>query len=84
MLSGIYALLVGAFLIYNATLRFRGAQDALRYRHQWRGLGASRGAVTGAFLLEAGLFGTLGYCGLHCPWARLLAAGAVGIAFDHE
>ena len=75
MLSGI-ALLVGAFLIYNAV-----SVSVVRRRADigiLRALGASRGAVTGAFLLEAALFGTLGSL-LAIPLGRLLAAGAVGM-----
>jgi putative ABC transport system permease protein len=75
MLSGI-ALLVGAFLIYNAV-----SVSVVRRRSDigiMRALGASRGAVTGAFLLEAGLFGTLGSVAA-LPLGRLLAAGAVGM-----
>jgi putative ABC transport system permease protein len=75
MLSGI-ALLVGAFLIYNAV-----SVSVVRRRSDigiMRALGASRGAVMGAFLLEAGLFGTAGSVAA-LPLGRLLAAGAVGM-----
>ncbi len=75
MLSGI-ALLVGAFLIYNAV-----SVSVVRRRADigiMRALGASRSAVTSAFLLEAGLFGTLGSLAA-LPLGRLLAAGAVGM-----
>ncbi len=75
MLSGI-ALLVGAFLIYNAV-----SVSVVRRRSDigiMRALGASRGAVMGAFLLEAALFGTLGSAAA-LPLGRLLAAGAVGM-----
>jgi putative ABC transport system permease protein len=75
MLSGI-ALLVGAFLIYNAV-----SVSVVRRRSEigiLRALGASRGAVMGAFLLEAALFGTVGSVAA-LPLGRLLAAGAVGM-----
>ena len=75
MLSGI-ALLVGAFLIYNAV-----SVSVVRRRAEigiMRALGASRGAVTGAFLLEAALFGLVGSL-VALPLGRLLAAGAVGM-----
>jgi putative ABC transport system permease protein len=75
MLSGI-ALLVGAFLIYNAV-----SVSVVRRRSDigtMRALGASRGAVMGAFLLEAALFGTLGSLAA-LPLGRVLAAGAVGM-----
>jgi putative ABC transport system permease protein len=75
MLSGI-ALLVGAFLIYNAV-----SVSVVRRRADigtMRALGASRGAVMGAFLLEAALFGTLGSLAA-LPLGRVLAAGAVGM-----
>jgi putative ABC transport system permease protein len=75
MLSGI-ALLVGAFLIYNAV-----SVSVVRRRSDigiLRALGASRGAVMGAFLLEAGLFGTAGSVAA-LPLGRVLAAGAVGM-----
>ena len=75
MLSGI-ALLVGAFLIYNAV-----SVSVVRRRADIgiiRALGASRGAVMGAFLLEAALFGTLGSL-VALPLGRVLAAGAVGM-----
>jgi putative ABC transport system permease protein len=75
MLSGI-ALLVGAFLIYNAVsvsvVRRRADIGTLR------ALGASRGAVMGAFLLEAALYGTAGSLAA-LPLGRALAAGAVGL-----
>jgi putative ABC transport system permease protein len=75
MLSGI-ALLVGAFLIYNAV-----SISVVRRRSDigtMRALGASRGAVMGAFLLEAALFGTAGSLAA-LPLGRVLAAGAVGM-----
>ncbi|MGB8535482.1 MAG: FtsX-like permease family protein, partial [Acidobacteriaceae bacterium] len=75
MLSGI-ALLVGAFLIYNAV-----SVSVVRRRSDigiLRALGASRGAVMAAFLLEAGLFGTAGSVAA-LPLGRVLAAGAVGM-----
>jgi putative ABC transport system permease protein len=75
MLSGI-ALLVGAFLIYNAV-----SVSVVRRRADigiMRALGASRAAVMVAFLLEAALFGTLGSLAA-LPLGRLLAAGAVGM-----
>jgi putative ABC transport system permease protein len=75
MLSGI-ALLVGAFLIYNAV-----SVSVVRRRSDIgtvRALGASRGAVLGAFLLEAALFGTAGSLAA-LPLGRVLAAGAVGM-----
>jgi putative ABC transport system permease protein len=75
MLSGI-ALLVGAFLIYNAVsvsvIRRRADIGTLR------ALGASRVAVMGAFLFEAGLYGTAGSLAA-LPLGRALAAGAVGM-----
>jgi putative ABC transport system permease protein len=75
MLSGI-ALLVGAFLIYNAV-----SVSVVRRRADigtMRALGAGRGAVMGAFLLEAALFGTVGSLAA-LPLGRMLAAGAVGM-----
>jgi putative ABC transport system permease protein len=75
MLSGI-ALLVGAFLIYNAV-----SVSVVRRRADigtMRALGASRGAVMVAFLLEAALFGTAGSLAA-LPLGRMLAAGAVGM-----
>jgi putative ABC transport system permease protein len=75
MLSGI-ALLVGAFLIYNAV-----SVSVVRRRSDigtMRALGASRGAIMGAFLLEAALFGTAGSLAA-LPLGRVLAAGAVGM-----
>jgi putative ABC transport system permease protein len=75
MLSGI-ALLVGAFLIYNAV-----SVSVVRRRADigiMRALGASRGAVMGAFLLEAALLGTTGSLAA-LPLGRALAAGAVGM-----
>ena len=75
MLSGI-ALLVGAFLIYNAV-----SVSVVRRRADigiMRALGASRSAVMAAFLLEAALFGTLGSLA-SLPLGRVLAAGAVGM-----
>jgi putative ABC transport system permease protein len=73
MLSGI-ALLVGAFLIYNAV-----SISVVRRRVDIgivRALGASRGMVTSAFLLEAALLGTAGSLAA-LPLGRLLASGAV-------
>lgn len=75
MLSGI-ALLVGAFLIYNAV-----SVSVVRRRADigtMRALGASRTAVMVAFLSEAALFGTIGSLGA-LPLGRVLAAGAVGM-----
>jgi putative ABC transport system permease protein len=75
MLSGI-ALLVGAFLIFNAV-----SVSVVRRRAEigiLRALGASRGAVMGAFLLEATLLGTAGSLAA-LPLGRLLAAGTVGM-----
>ena len=75
MLSGI-ALLVGAFLIYNAV-----SVSVVRRRADigiMRALGASRNAVTVAFLFEAALFGILGSLAA-LPLGRVLAAGAVGM-----
>jgi putative ABC transport system permease protein len=68
------ALLVGAFLIYNAV-----SVSVVRRRADIgivRALGASRTAVMAAFLLEAALFGTLGSLAA-LPLGRVLAAGAV-------
>lgn len=75
MLSCI-ALLVGAFLIYNALSVF-----VVRRRADigtMRALGASRGAVMSAFLFEAALFGTMGSLAA-LPLGRVLASGAVGM-----
>jgi putative ABC transport system permease protein len=75
MLSGI-ALLVGAFLIYNAV-----SVSVVRRRADigtMRALGASRAAVMVAFLFEAALFGTIGSLAA-LPLGRVLAAGAVGM-----
>jgi putative ABC transport system permease protein len=75
MLSGI-ALLVGAFLIFNAV-----SVSVVRRRAEigiLRAVGASRGAVMGAFLLEAVLLGTAGSLAA-LPLGRLLAAGTVGM-----
>ena len=75
MLSGI-ALLVGAFLIYNAV-----SVSVVRRRADigtMRALGASRGTVMGAFLFEAALYGTAGSL-VALPLGRVLAAGAVGM-----
>jgi putative ABC transport system permease protein len=75
MLSGI-ALLVGAFLIYNAV-----SVSVVRRRADigtMRALGASRAAVMVAFLFEAGLFGIVGSLAA-LPLGRVLAAGAVGM-----
>jgi putative ABC transport system permease protein len=75
MLSGI-ALLVGAFLIYNAV-----SVSVVRRRADigtMRALGASRGAITCAFLFEAALYGTAGSLAA-LPLGRALAAGAVGM-----
>ena len=68
------ALLVGAFLIYNAI-----SVSVVRRRADIgtvRALGASQRAVLAAFLAEATLFGTLG-AGIAIPLGRLLASGAV-------
>ena len=68
------ALVVGAFLIYNAL-----SVSVVRRRAEIgtvRSLGASRNAVLMAFLLEALAFGTLGSL-VALPLGRLLAAGAV-------
>jgi putative ABC transport system permease protein len=68
------ALVVGAFLIYNAM-----SVSVVRRRADIgtvRALGASRGAVLTAFLLEAVAFGALGSAAA-LPLGRLLAAGAV-------
>ena len=68
------ALLVGAFLIYNAV-----SVSVVRRRADigtMRAMGASRGAVMGAFLFEAALFGTAGSLAA-LPLGRVLAAGAV-------
>ena len=75
MLSGI-ALLVGAFLIYNAV-----SVSVVRRRADigiMRALGASRAAVMVAFLFEAALFGIVGSLAA-LPLGRVLAAGAVGM-----
>jgi putative ABC transport system permease protein len=68
------ALLVGAFLIYNAI-----SVGVVRRRADigtMRALGASRSAVLAAFLAEAALFGAIG-AAIAIPLGRLLAAGAV-------
>jgi putative ABC transport system permease protein len=68
------ALLVGAFLIYNAI-----SVGVVRRRPDigtMRALGASRRAVLAAFLAEAALFGVIG-AAIAIPLGRLLAAGAV-------
>ena len=73
MLSSI-ALLVGAFLIYNAV-----SVSVVRRRAHIgivRSLGASRAAVMGAFLFEAAVLGTAGSLAA-LPLGRLLASGAV-------
>ena len=75
MLSFI-ALLVGAFLIYNAI-----SVSVVRRRADigtMRALGASRVAVMGALLFEAALFGTAGSLAA-LPLGRVLASGAVGM-----
>ena len=68
------ALLVGAFLIYNAislsVVRRRADIGILR------ALGASRRAVLLAFLAEAAVFGAAG-AALAIPLGRLMATGAV-------
>ncbi len=70
------ALLVGAFLIYNAlsvsVVRRRTDIGAIR------ALGATRRAVLMAFLVEAVAFGALGSLAA-LPVGRLLASGAVGM-----
>jgi putative ABC transport system permease protein len=68
------ALVVGAFLIYNAM-----SVSVVRRRADigtMRALGASRGAVLIAFLLEAMVFGAAGSAAA-LPLGRLLAVGAV-------
>lgn len=68
------ALLVGAFLIYNAI-----SVGVVRRRADigtMRALGASRRAVLTAFLAEAALFGAVG-AAIAIPLGRLLATGAV-------
>ncbi len=68
------ALLVGAFLIYNAL-----SISVVRRRADigmMRAIGASRGAVMGAFLIEAVLFGFVGAMA-SLPAGRLMATGAV-------
>jgi putative ABC transport system permease protein len=68
------AVLVGAFLIYNAM-----SVSVVRRRADigvMRALGASRAAVLTAFLLEAVAFGAAGSAAA-LPLGRLLAAGAV-------
>jgi len=68
------ALLVGAFLIYNAL-----SVSVVRRRADigtMRALGASSGAVLMAFLFEAVAFGTAGSLAA-LPLGRILAAGAV-------
>jgi putative ABC transport system permease protein len=68
------ALVVGAFLIYNAL-----SLGVVRRRAEigtMRSLGASRNAIMTAFLLEAVAFGSLGSLAA-LPLGRLLAAGAV-------
>jgi putative ABC transport system permease protein len=68
------ALLVGAFLIYNAL-----SVAVVRRRAEigtMRAMGATRAAVLGAFLLEAVLFGLVGSLA-SLPLGRLLATGAV-------
>jgi putative ABC transport system permease protein len=75
MLSGI-ALLVGAFLIYNAV-----SVSVVRRRADigtMRALGASRAGVMVAFLSEAALLGLVGSLAA-LPLGRMLAAGAVGM-----
>jgi putative ABC transport system permease protein len=75
MLSCI-ALLVGAFLIYNAV-----SVSVVRRRADigtMRALGTSRAAVMVAFLFEAALFGIVGSLAA-LPLGRMLAAGAVGM-----
>jgi putative ABC transport system permease protein len=70
------ALLVGAFLIYNAV-----SVSVVRRRADigtMRALGASRTTILTAFLFEAGLFGTLGSLA-SLPLGRVLAAGAVRV-----
>jgi putative ABC transport system permease protein len=68
------ALLVGAFLIYNAI-----SVSVVRRRADIgtvRALGASRRTVLCAFLAEAALFGAVGSA-IAIPLGRVLAAGAV-------
>jgi putative ABC transport system permease protein len=68
------ALLVGAFLIYNAI-----SVSVVRRRAEIgtvRALGASRRSVLAAFLAEAAMFGAVG-AAIAIPLGRMLAAGAV-------
>jgi putative ABC transport system permease protein len=68
------ALVVGAFLIYNTI-----SVSVVRRRPETgvvRALGASRGAVLGAFVAEAAFFGVTG-AALGLPLGRVMAAGAV-------
>ena len=68
------ALLVAAFLIYNTV-----SVSVVRRRAEIgiaRAVGASRGQVLGAFLLEAGFIGIAGAL-LGLPLGRLLASSAV-------
>ncbi len=68
------ALLVGAFLIYNAL-----SISVVRRRADigtMRAMGASRGTVLGAFLIEATLLGFVGAMA-SLPAGRLMASGAV-------
>ena len=68
------ALVVGAFLIYNAI-----SLSVVRRRHDIgvvRALGASRRDVLAAFLCEGALFGLLGSL-LGIPLGRLMAQGSV-------
>lgn len=68
------AVIVGAFLIYNAL-----SVSVVRRRVDigtMRAVGASRNMVLSAFLIEAGMIGALGALA-SLPIGRLLAAGAV-------
>jgi putative ABC transport system permease protein len=68
------ALIVGAFLIYNTI-----SVSVVRRRPETgivRALGASRGAVLGAFIGEAAFFGLAG-AALGLPVGRVMASGAV-------
>src|SRR5271167_2227512 len=70
------ALIVGAFLIYNTI-----SVSVVRRRPETgivRALGASRGAVLGAFIGEAAFFGLAG-AGLGLPVGRVMASGAVNL-----
>ncbi len=72
MLSGI-ALLVGVFLVYN-TMAFSVAHHR-REIGILRALGMERRAITGLFLLEAGLLGLVG--GVMGCWFGVFLAGGL-------